>query len=62
MTQYKLVKTLNPITREMTESSVMLIGEDYNLSIPFAPDNTDYQAYLKWLAEGNTPQPADSGE
>jgi hypothetical protein len=27
--------------------------------IPFAPDNTDYQAYLKWLEEGNTPLPAD---
>jgi hypothetical protein len=27
--------------------------------IPFAPDNTDYQAYLKWLDEGNTPLPAD---
>jgi hypothetical protein len=26
--------------------------------IPFAPDNTDYQAYLKWVAEGNTPEPA----
>jgi hypothetical protein len=33
-----------------------------NASIPFDPDNTDYQAYLKWLDEGNTPQPADSGE
>jgi hypothetical protein len=32
------------------------------ISIPFDPDNTDYQAYLKWLDEGNTPQPADSGE
>jgi len=29
--------------------------------IPFDPDNTDYQAYLKWVAEGNTPQPADEG-
>jgi hypothetical protein len=29
--------------------------------IPFAPDNTDYQAYLKWLAEGNQPLPADEG-
>jgi hypothetical protein len=27
--------------------------------IPFNPDNTDYQQYLEWLAEGNTPQPAD---
>ena len=33
-----------------------------NAFIPFDPDNTDYQAYLKWLDEGNTPQPADSGE
>jgi len=29
-------------------------------SIPFDPDNTDYQAYLKWLAEGNTPLPAEN--
>ena len=29
--------------------------------IPFAPDNTDYQQYLKWVAEGNEPLPADEG-
>jgi hypothetical protein len=28
--------------------------------IPFDPDNTDYQDYLKWLDEGNTPLPAEN--
>jgi hypothetical protein len=27
--------------------------------IPFDPANTDYQAYLKWLDEGNEPLPAE---
>ena len=27
--------------------------------IPFDPANTDYQAYLKWLEEGNQPLPAE---
>ena len=30
-----------------------------NLFIPMNPDNTDYQAYLAWVAKGNTPLPAE---
>ena len=30
-----------------------------NTFIPMNPDNTDYQAYLKWVEEGNTPLPAE---
>ena len=28
-------------------------------AIPFDPANTDYQKYLEWVAERNTPLPAD---
>jgi hypothetical protein len=34
--------------------------KDNTTFIPFDPDNTDYQAYLKWVAEGNTPLPAEN--
>ena len=37
--------------------AVTIVGQ--NISIPLIEDNTDYQAYLKWLDEGNQPLPAE---
>ena len=51
---YKLVKPIPPNTEPQ-----MVQRLSDNAFIPFDPDNTDYQAYLAWLAEGNEPLPAD---
>jgi len=50
---YKLTKDI--FTGE--SKSVRRLSDD--ACIPFDQANTDYQAYLKWLEEGNTPEPAD---
>lgn len=33
-----------------------------NAFIPFDDANIDYQEYLKWVAEGGVPEPADTQE
>jgi hypothetical protein len=52
MTTYKLQNLPNGQPADCVVSSD-------GVTIPFDPANTDYQVYLKWVAEGNTPQPAD---
>jgi hypothetical protein len=49
---YKLVNANNK-----PNSCVVRLPD--GLAIPFDLANTDYQEYLKWLDEGNTPLPAD---
>ena len=39
--------------------TVSVFNIEQEISIPFDPANTDYQAYLEWVAEGGVPLPAD---
>ena len=55
MITYKL------FTNPFDSSISTIIKFDGNTSVNFSMDeeNSDYQAYLAWLADGNEPLPAD---
>jgi hypothetical protein len=52
---YKYIKDL---TTQQNSTTVVRRTSD-GAFIPFDPANTDYQAYLAWVAEGGQPLPAD---
>jgi hypothetical protein len=52
---YKLIA--NPY--QAGEYAPMIRRLSDNACIPTDPDNSDYQAFLLWKAEGNEPLPAD---
>ena len=55
---YKLTKSTNSITGVTTEGDTIIRIAD-NAAIPKDEANRDYQKYLEWVAEGNTPEAAD---
>lgn len=52
-----MYKKLNDLITNQ-EADVILRLSD-NACIPKDPDNKDYQEYLEWLKEGNTPEEAE---
>lgn len=57
---YKLLK--NSLTNQTRTDYILkkIDGDPADYFVPlFDEANTDYQAYLKWVAEGNQPLPAD---
>jgi hypothetical protein len=51
---YKQIKNPNSL---VSNKAILRVLDDAN--IPMDESNTDYQEYLKWVSEGNTPLPAD---
>ncbi len=52
--KYKLTKNIDE-----TISTTQVIRISDGAFIPFDEANTDYQSYLEWLGDGNTPEEAD---
>ena len=60
-TRYKLNKQIKDPDGSMKNcNSIQRILDDGTISsIPMNEANTDYQEYLEWVSEGNTPEEAD---
>jgi hypothetical protein len=56
---YKQLKKYNFETKEFDSLADAVFRLSDSATIPFARTLPEYEEYLKWVAEGNTPLPAD---
>jgi hypothetical protein len=55
-----MYKQVKPMFEGAEVTTVKRLSD--NAFIPMDEQNSDYAEYLKWVAEGNTPEPPDSQE
>jgi hypothetical protein len=55
MYTYQYINSI--MTDEVSTTSIKRLPD--GAYVPFDSSNKDYQQYLKWVAEGNTPLPAE---
>jgi len=58
---YKLL-TIKDIVGNDQHHVVRDNGNNSYTSFPVDENNPEYKIYLKWVAEGNTPEPAEGAE
>jgi hypothetical protein len=56
--EYNYQQIIDGFTGQISTQYILRLPDQ--ACIPNDPDNTDWQAYQVWLAEGNTPLPPDA--
>jgi hypothetical protein len=56
--EYNYQQVISSMTKQINPNIILRLPD--NATIPNDPENTDWQAYQEWLAQGNTPLPPEA--